>query len=126
MVKEFDQNIHYRMLCAWWESRGLPIIPIDMLPTYGLIVDQIAAGFLIVTDCNLGFLEFYITNPESDKSKRDIAIDKITSALIRYGQAVGISNFKCDTQIPAIRDRAEKFGFKFIGQFSNYFLKVRE
>lgn len=122
MVKEYDSS-KYRMLCSWWESWGLPVIPQDMLPTYGLTVSNIAAGFLIVTDCNLGFLEFFISNPESDEKMRDLALDQITKGLMEYGNSVGITNFKCDTQLDAIRRRAERFGFKPIGEYSAYFMR---
>ena len=125
MVKKFDFNKHYRMLCSWWAKRDMAPIPEDMIPTFGLVVDNIAAGFIIVTDCNLGFLEFYISNKDAQKIERDLALDLITRGLMEHGQEMGISNFKCDTQIHAIKKRAEKFGFKNIGEFSNYFLSVR-
>ena len=111
-------------MCHWYESRGLPIIPEDSLPTFGLIVPKVAAGFLIVCDCNLGLLEFYISNPESSEHERGVALDEITQGLIKYGKAIGITNFKADTQNWSVRHRAEKHGFKFIGDFSNMFLKV--
>ena len=126
MVKEFVFESHYKMLCSWWHAYGFPEIPEDMLPTYGLVVPGVAAGFLIATDCNLGLLEYYIGNPQAKKEHRDLALDQITRGLLKYGESIGISNFKCDTQIPAIKNRAERFGFVLVGEFSNYFLKAKE
>jgi len=126
MVKEFNETRDYKELVSWYHARDLVAPGLDMLPTYGLIIKGIAAGFIIVTDCNLGYLEFYISNPHTDKKERDLALDLITRGLIEHGESVGISNFKCDTQSPAVMKRASRFGFRDIGLFSNYFLSIKE
>lgn len=125
MVEVFDLDKHFDVMNTWWEAHGQRAIPIDMIPTYGLFVPRVAAGFLIATDCNLGILEFFVTNPKAQPMMRDIALDKITSGLIKYGESIGITNFKADTQITRIKERAEKHGFKYLGEFSNYFLSLQ-
>lgn len=126
MVEQFDYDIHYETICKWWEARKLPIIPLDSLPTFGLIFPDVAAGFLIVTDSNLGIFEFFVSNPESAPETRDAALDLIVEDLLKYGQSLGISNYMADSQIKAVQARAEKFGFKHVGDFPRYYLKARE
>jgi len=126
MVREFKFDTDYVTICKWWLAHKKYTIPVEMLPTYGLIVPNIAAGFLIVTDCDLALLEYYVTNPKSDKKERDLALDLITNRLIKYGESIGVNNFKADTQIKAIKDRAEKFGFRNIGQYTNLVLSTKK
>jgi hypothetical protein len=124
MVKDFVLERDYNTIARWYESHNQPVPAQDVLPTFGLIDDKAAAGFLIVCDCNLGILEFYITDPESTKSRRDHALDEITTELLKYGRAIGIRNFKCDTEVDAIAKRAEKFGFRHVGSFMNLYLRM--
>jgi hypothetical protein len=121
MVREYGPQ-DYKTLCHWYESRGLNVPPDDMLPTYGLIAPGVAAGFLIITDCNLAIIDFFISNPESDKESRKLALDQIVEGLLEWGHGLGVTNFKADTQNESIKLRATERGFKCIGEFSNYFL----
>lgn len=122
MVRDYKQS-DYNTIARWYESHNQPVPPEDLLPPLGIIDPNVACGFMILCDCNLAILEFYITNPESPKDVRDRVLDQITEDLIKYGKAIGIDHFKADTQIPAVRTRAEKHGFKYIGEFSGLFLR---
>lgn len=127
MVREYDDDEHYEMIKSWWDARKSPHISQDMLPAYGLVVEGVACGFLITTDCNLGILEYYTSNPDAPKDVRGEALDQITNGLIEYGISVcGITNFKADTDAQPIRERAAKLGFGYVGELSTFFLKVRE
>lgn len=125
MVEEFKEKPHFKIISDWYKGYGLAPIPLDCIPTFGLIDPKVAAGFLIVTDCNLGLLEFFISNPKSLKADRDKVLDQITADLISYGKSIGITNFKADTNIESIKKRAIKHGFEYIGDFSNLFLTKR-
>lgn len=122
MVKEFTEH-NYAEFCLWRQAWGLNKIDLDCLPSYGLVVENVAMGFLILTDCNVGILDFFITHPLSEKKIRDDALDEIVNGLLKHGSELGLKNFKADTQIKAIKLRAEKFGFEYIGDYSNFFLK---
>lgn len=126
MVELFEKDSDYKTICSWFEKREIAPIPEDVVPNFGLIVPDVAAGFLLVTDCNLGILDFYISNPEANPKDRDLALDEITGGLIKYGRSVGITNFKADTQIEAIKTRAKYHGFDYLGETALLFLKVRE
>jgi hypothetical protein len=123
MVEEFCQD-DYPALCEWYAAWGQLPPPLDLLPTFGLVAEDVAAGFLIVTDCNLALLEFFISNPKKTSVERNQALDEITDGLLEYGKSIGITNFKADTQIAKIKERAMNHGFKYIGEFSNLFLRM--
>jgi hypothetical protein len=124
-VEEFDELEHYKEICEWYDEHGLRAPGPDMLPKHGAIVRGLAAGFLILTDANLGILEFYISNPKAGPRERDLALDLITRALLDLGEEYGITNFKADTKIPAIVKRAERFDFKKVGTFTALFLQTK-
>jgi hypothetical protein len=123
MVNEYSEK-DYDEVSGWYKARSLPVPGVNAFPTFGLVVHGVAAGFLIVTDCNLALIDFYISNPDVTREERDVALDAITEGLLEYGIKIGITNFKADTQVKRIRQRAENYGFKYIGEFSNLFLRA--
>lgn len=124
MVEIFNIDRDYKTIAHWHESRGMPVPPVDMIPTFGLIEPGVAAGFLMVTDCNLAIVDFYVTNPEATREARDAALDQVTIDLIKYGNSVGITNFKTDSQVSAIKDRAQRLGFSYLGETALLFFRT--
>jgi hypothetical protein len=124
VIRDFDVEEDYDTISTWYLDREEMPPPADMLPTHGIIIENVAAGFLVATDANLAFLDFYITNKNATKLERDLALDIITRRLLEIGEKFGMTNFKADTRIPAIVERAKKFGFKEIGTFTNLFLRT--
>lgn len=124
IIRDFNHEEDYDAFSSWYLEREEMPPPVDMLPTHGIMVDGIGAGFLVATDANLAFLDFYITNKNATKLERDFALDIITRRLIEIGESLGCTNFKADTRVPAIVARAKKFGFKEIGTFTNLFLQT--
>lgn len=98
--------------------------PLELLSDIGLIIDDIACGFLYTTNSKLGILEAFISNPYSDKNDRDLALNRITLDLIDIAKSKGIKVLKCDTKIDAIVNRAIKFGFVNIGQFKTLIKEI--
>jgi hypothetical protein len=111
----------YETLCSMYKSQNQEPPSLADLPSYGLIVPNVAAGFLILTDARVGFLEYFITNKESDKWKRWHTLDQITEGLIDYGKKFGLKYFKADTQLVCIGQRAMRHGFEYMGKYSLYF-----
>lgn len=120
-IEKFEESIHYAEICEWYNEHNLRAPGLEVLPEYGLIIRDLAAGFLIWTDCGLGILEFFISNPKSNKKERDLALDLITRGLMDHGAEMGLHYFKCASDRPQIIARAERFGFKNVGQFTSLF-----
>lgn len=119
MVREFVSE-DYELIRTWYAQHGQEAPPYDVLPTYGLIDDKKACGFLITTDSCVGILEFFIGNPRINNSERRSAIDIIVEGLISRGTAIGLKYFQCSTQIAAVRERALKHDFKYVGEYGVY------
>src|SRR5438309_6025945 len=111
-------------LDRWLEARGMPISRPSLMPKHGVIVEGIAAGFIYLTDGGIAILDYFVSNPKSDKSERDQSLDVITLSLIQVGHAHGIHAFKCDTKIIAVKERARRLGFMETGEFTAFFREV--
>ena len=114
----------FQILNHWCSLRDLPPLDQDVLPDTGFIVDEIAAGFLIAMNNNMGILDFYVSNPHSDKKERDVALDEITKELIATAKDVGMKRLICTTKNDAISKRAMFHGFEYMGQFASFRLEL--
>lgn len=91
-------------------------VPLTILPKTGLIVPNVAAGFLVSTDTNYCFLEPFIGNPKADKEERDIALFTIIDGLIDEAKRLGFDLVFGVLSHPKMIERGLKRGFvKIIG-----------
>lgn len=117
MVREFVES-DYDTIRRWYLLHDQTAPPFETLPSYGLIDDSVAAGFLITTDSTVGLMDFYISNPKASKKDRDRVLDLITIGLINRGNEIGLKYFQCTTQVSAVKNRAIKNGFRYMGEYS--------
>jgi hypothetical protein len=110
----------YSQIERWGCARDVAPPPIGLLSDLGLIVDDVAAGFLYITNSDICFLEGFITNPEADKNDRHEALNGITLELINLAKEAGCKLIKCDTRLDKIVTRAKDFGFVELGQYKTF------
>lgn len=108
----------------WFEMRSMTMPNRSLFPKVGFIVNKIAAGFIYFTDSSVAIIDCYISNPSSNAKERNEALDAITGALITVGKQHNIKLLKCDTQVDAIKIRAESAGFKRIGAFDSFKMEL--
>jgi len=107
----------YATIQEWAFIRDMNPPPKWSLPETGIISDDVAVGFLILTNNHCGILDFFISNPTSYKHVRSWALDQITSKLIQLAKEMKVKKLLCDTQHPAIKERAIKHGFNSLGLY---------
>ena len=100
------------------------MLPMGMIPDTGFIYPGVAAGFVYTTNTQVAIIEGYYTNPQSTKEERDTALNEITEALLRKITLLGVKYVKCDSCIPAVIERAKRFGFKDVGTFTSLFKEL--
>jgi len=101
----------YVQLEGWGISREVKPPPLKLLSDTGMIVDDVACGFLYLTNSAIGILEGFSTNSKADKNDRSEALNGITLSLIELAESKGCKVLKCDTKIETIVNRAKSFGF---------------
>lgn len=124
MLRQFHES-DYLTIASWMEQRGQLPIHKDMLSGTGLIVDNVACGFLIQTDSALGILEYFISNPYSDETKRREALNEITYALILTAKREEIRMLVCNTNIGSIKRLAGDMGFQYTGEYSTFCKEIK-
>lgn len=107
----------YEALCGWFSARGMSPPPEDLLPVTGYVADGIAAGFMYFADGRLAMLEHFISNPNAAREDADAALDVITESLLGRARLYRCRSVVATTQLSAIKNRAERHGFRDIGQF---------
>lgn len=78
IVRPF-QISDYPEVCEWWRARQWKNIPLSILSSIGLVVEEdgikYCAGWLYVSNSTLTWLEWIVTNPGSPMRRRREALD---------------------------------------------------
>lgn len=96
--------------------RDLPYPNSNELPQIGCIIKEndtpIVAAFLRRVEGGYAQIDTLISNPNVDKSLRDIAIDKCLKLLVNCAKTLKLRGLVSFCEVPASITRAEKHGFK--------------
>jgi hypothetical protein len=113
---KFYEHEDFEEIRSWYKKRSVEFFDRTVLPNIGFVVPGIGAGFIYMTDSSIAFIEGFITNPEADSKDRNDALDRISENLILYARVMGVKFIKCETKFREIELRAERLGFKSLGQ----------
>lgn len=111
-MRAFNVKEDLKQINGWLEARGMPLLCDHSIPNIGMIEDNIACGFVVVTDVGVCFLEGFITNKEADSQHRHMALEKITRWAINWATACGFSKLLVMTSDDSIIGRATEKGFE--------------
>lgn len=102
----------YETIKKWHQLHQEGEYNTDVFPTTGLIVDNVAAGFIYFTNSPIAWIENFVTNPEVSPFKRSKAISLIAEGLIQLAVDGGFKYCQATTSLHSVGRRAEQFGFK--------------
>lgn len=109
-IREY-KNEDYALLSKWWKAHDWEPPAECMLPVYGLICNEIAAGFMYSTDSKLFWVEWFISDPDSDPEQRNRAVDIVVDKLCDYAKISGAKAVFSSTNKPSFENRLLKHGF---------------
>lgn len=115
MVRMF-QEADYPQVSDWLMERGITSIPYHCLSSTGVMIEDVACGFLYFTNSSMGYLDHFITNPKADKIKRRQALELIAQELITLSEKYGVKLLMAGTNYDLIEKIALKNKFKIIGR----------
>lgn len=102
----------------WRIARGLQPWPESVLPAFGLFVEEVAAGFIYVTDSDMALLEGYVTNPDASPEARNQALDEVTDGLLARCKALGMKRVVAFARDSSIVNRAISKGLHNKGPYT--------
>lgn len=88
MMRRFEER-DYADFCAWCEAHGGGIVERDVLPTLGLIVEGVAALFLVQTDTAVAFAHHLTTNPAAGLRERTAAVAELADGIKALARELG-------------------------------------
>lgn len=109
-VKIYEDS-DYEMVKGWYEARNHPVPDKGILPSVGLVVEGVAAGFIYNVEGKFGLLEEIISNPKSTAKERNQALDFIFLTLLDYAKEEGLKLVIGFSKNKAAMERAKNFGF---------------
>lgn len=123
-IHDFREE-NYEMIKSWWIARGAPPALYEHLPPTGIVIAldgrAICAGFLFLTDANIGCIGNLVSDPKVQKDLRQPSIDFLVKFLTGRAKDRGYSMVVCSTNIPKLQDRFKALGFietdKNVSQF---------
>lgn len=99
---------------GWLTARKAKPVGAENWPRVGMIVEGLAAGFLIQTDTPVAFLEHFVTNPAANLSDRRMALSEIALTLERIAREKGFKRVAAITQSVPILKVASSLGYVFL------------
>lgn len=123
MMRPFTHH-DYPTIQEWFKKRKMYCIPYRYLPMTGIIRPEEAAGFLINTDCRVGILDFFITNPDASAPVRALALEAIADQLVQDARRAGLKYIKCDTKFTNLKRIVDSLGFFNLGEVSSFFKEL--
>lgn len=71
MIEVYSEELK-PLVGSWWEARGGLPVPDDILPSTGLVCNRAAAGWLYLTNSNVGFVEWLISDPANPDARESV------------------------------------------------------
>lgn len=111
-MEAFVPSHHYDTLCQWWRAHQWEPVPLSALPRTGLVIPGICAGFIYSTDSDLGWIEWIVSNPESEKVERSKALDTLLEGLKEKAREMGKKVVFSSSNNAGLISRLERSGFQ--------------
>lgn len=109
-VRKYERYEYYTLV-EWWNQHNWKAPSINMLPKTGFIVENVCAGFLYKTDSEIAWLEFIISNPNSDKEERSKGLDLVINALLEEAKISGFKAVFTSVEHKKLIERYKEHGF---------------
>lgn len=124
-IKIFDKQSDYDLVCSWWKEHGWATVPKESLPSTGVLVNNIVAGWLYKTDSDMAWVEWIISDRKSDKKERKECTKVLIHCLVELGKSEGYTKFFTSTFHPSLTQSYLDSGFiKTDSNVSHFILRV--
>lgn len=108
-VKRYQPELHQEQLISWYNQWNIPLECIELLPTTGLIVENVCALFWYETNSKVCFIENMICNKEAEETSRILGLNMVCKAVEEQMKQHGCKRIISFSQNPKVLQRAMNF-----------------
>jgi len=124
-VRTFTDD-DYEDVGKWWIAQGWPVLPLELLPDMGIIVEvngnKACVGWLYTSNSKLAWLGWPVANPDVSSFSRGKAVLKMIETLEGAAKGLGYSAIMTFSEIPAMLKAYEHENWH-IGESTKQILK---
>lgn len=123
MIRDLEKD-DYPTLVGWWEAQKFPVPPEVILPSTGYMSDEMAAGYLYLTNSRIAWLEWVVADPKAPKCPRSKAIDEVVNHICNAAKITGAALVFTSANLFPFCERLRRLGFKDGDQKTNHFVRT--
>ena len=107
----------YEIVCEWWTAHGFPPVPVEALPSLGVIaadddLDGKAAGWLYMDNSStVAMMEWLVVNPNATPKESLTALKTVIEFLKTEAGHMGYKTILTTCRQNGLAKVAEKLGF---------------
>lgn len=122
-ITQFNYRQHAEQVEAWGAKHRFPLPSKDFLPETGILVEDIAAGFIYLSNSKISWIEWVFSNPEKSVEERREALDFLMDTLEKIGIAHGMKAIFSSAAVGAYKSILERNGYKETDSSMTHFVK---
>lgn len=120
MMRRYVKERDYDQVALWMHNRNLESPKRDEFPQVGFIQDEVCVGFLVLTDTQTAYLDFFVSNPEADPLERKTALDAVISQLLLLAKDLKYARVVFTSQLETIFQKGRDHEFRFAGVYQHF------
>lgn len=101
--------LDYPTVKEWADKRKFPLVPPEFLPPNGFIIDDCCVCFVYRSETPIAWLEWVISNPDSDV--RDDALNLLIEAACDWAKGQGFKVLFTSVEHKGLIERYKSLGF---------------
>lgn len=114
----------YPVLCEWWGAQSFPSPPKEILPATGYMANEVAAGFLYLTNSPIAWLEWVVADPKAEKKLRNQSINEVIEHISKSAKVTGNMLLFTSTNVFPFCERLRRLGFNEGDKKTYHFIKT--
>lgn len=124
MIARRFKEADYKTIARWYRERDIAPPRFELLPSTGFIVNDVAAGFIYLTDSALCLVDGLISNPDCSPLRVGRALQLLSKVLVGQAIKCGAQGVVVLTKSRTIAKLATSREFSYTGEYSNYYLEL--
>lgn len=110
MIERYSSDKHRNKISRWLAERNIECPDNQDFCDFGLVVDDLVAGFLYKTNSKLCYLDDFVSDPDGDPTAKSEAWQKLISALEEEAKSSGYKYITASVNHPNLLVAFKNYG----------------